>query len=109
MNKRSYIEVADNISESDVVDNISESDVVENISHENKKTFTEIPSEQWPTYYHPQGGFVKFTPWGSVRTYTDKNGEEVSQFQDVLFHEQSFDMAEEDYSFNLEQENYFGM
>ncbi|KAG7195044.1 uncharacterized protein KQ657_004158 [Scheffersomyces spartinae] len=65
----------------------------------NKKTRPEIldevklkitTSNEWPVYAHPQGGSIKLTPWGTLRTYLKDDGEEVVKFEDTSFSEYSY-------------------
>ncbi|ODV79462.1 uncharacterized protein CANTADRAFT_51884 [Suhomyces tanzawaensis NRRL Y-17324] len=47
-------------------------------------------SDEWPIYAHPEGGIVKITPWGSLRQYTNDNGDHITKFEDVSFEDISF-------------------
>lgn len=47
-------------------------------------------SNEWPIYAHPQGGSIKITPWGALRTYVMEDGEEVVKFEDTSFSEYSY-------------------
>jgi hypothetical protein len=51
-------------------------------------------SDEWPIYYHPQGGYIKITPWGSLRITTNDNGEIIQKFQDCSFDELEWNFPE---------------
>lgn len=106
--------------------NIVDMDIVDTkeVSTPKKSLLDQAGSDEWPIYSHPQGGWVKFTPWGSVRMTVNEQGEIVNKFEDVSFHDTSFDMPstpvlekspvpnkeEVGYGqYGVEQENYFGM
>lgn len=130
MNKRSYndIQISNDIDQMNV--NVDKMDIVDSqqcdqYSTPPKKPILEsVSSDEWPIYQHPQGGWVKFTPWGSVRMTINDQGETISKFEDVSFHDTSFDLPstpilnkspipnkDEDLvcEYSMEHENYFGM
>jgi hypothetical protein len=134
MNKRSYndVQMSNDIDQMNInVDNmdIVDSDQCEqcdqySISLNKKVVLESASSDEWPIYQHPQGGWVKFTPWGSVRMTINDQGETVSKFEDVSFHDTTFDLPstpilnkspiptnDDDLvcEYGMEHENYFGM
>lgn len=51
-------------------------------------------AEQWPVYVHPEGGTVKFSPWGSIREWVDPvTGQEGCKFEDTTFVASTFDLT----------------
>lgn len=51
-------------------------------------------SDQWPVYVHPEGGTVKFSPWGSIREWVDPvTGQAGCKFEDTTFVNSTFDLC----------------
>lgn len=51
-------------------------------------------AEQWPVYVHPEGGTVKFSPWGSIREWVDPvTGQAGCKFEDTTFVNSTFDLT----------------
>lgn len=60
-------------------------------------------AEQWPVYVHPEGGTVKFSPWGSIREWVDPaTGETGCKFEDTTFVNSTFDANVPTFSQNYE-------
>lgn len=69
----------------------ADSDTKKTKSFINEKERLEVTtSNEWPIYAHPDGGTVKFTPWGCLRQYVDNSGETVTKFEDMSFQEYMF-------------------
>lgn len=64
---------------------------------ETKRTRSLLSSEeadQWPVYVHPEGGTVKFSPWGSIREWVDPvTGQAGCKFEDTNFLASTFDTS----------------
>ena len=70
---------------------------IESENAETKRARALLDSDEgdnWPVYVHPQGGTVKFSPWGSIREWIDPvTGQAGCKFEDTAFVNSMFDLS----------------